>query len=284
MSDQSIQSDGSQSGGPQGDSTAKAPPLLIETREGVSWLTLNRPARLNAITREMLQSLAAALDSAAASDETRAVVLTGSGRAFCAGQDLEEAALLQGDMAVEVARSLEDHYHPVLARLHNLSIPVVAAVNGIAAGAGANLALNCDLVIAARSASFQQAFARIGLLPDCGGTWLLPRLVGLARAKALTLLAEPLSAEKAHDWGLIARLVEDESFSAETQALAAQLATGPAVAYSLTKQALAASFDNSLEEQLALEAAYQQRAAETADFSEGLAAFKEKRAARFRGK
>lgn len=261
----------------------QAPPLLCETSDGICWITLNRPARLNAITREMLRALAAALDAVAASDSIRVVVITGNGRAFSAGQDLDEAALLQGDMAAEVARSLDEHYHPVLTRIHALSVPVIAAVNGIAAGAGANLALNCDLVIAARTASFQQAFARIGLLPDCGGTWLLPRLVGLARAKALSLLAEPLSAETAFSWGLIARLAEDEDFLAETQALAAQLADGPSVAYGLTKQALEAAFDNSFEAQLALEASSQQRAAETADFHEGLAAFKAKRAPRFRG-
>ena len=269
-----------QAAAPDGDTE----PLLSETKNAICWITLNRPARLNAITRQMLSALSAALTAAAADEATRVVVLTGSGRAFSAGQDLEEAALLQGDMAAEVARSLDAHYHPVLRQLHALPIPVVAAVNGIAAGAGANLALNCDLVIAARSASFQQAFTRIGLLPDCGGTWYLPRLVGLARAKALALLAAPLAAEEALSWGLIARLAEDETFLPETRALAEQLASGPAVAYGLTKAALDAAFDNSFEAQLDLEAASQQRAAATADFREGLAAFKEKRAPRFRGK
>jgi 2-(1,2-epoxy-1,2-dihydrophenyl)acetyl-CoA isomerase len=259
-------------------------PLLSETAEGILWITLNRPTRLNAITREMLSALAAALDAAARSDTLRVVVLTGSGRAFSASQDLDEAALLQGDAAAEVARSLHEHSHPVLKRLHKLPVPVIAAVNGIAAGAGANLALNCDLVIAARSASFQQAFTRIGLLPDCGGTWLLPRLVGLARAKALTLLAEPLSAEEALSWGLVARLAEDDDFLAATRALAAQLAAGPAMAYGLTKQALEAAFDNGFEAQLDLEASSQQEAADSDDFREGLAAFKEKRQARFGGR
>ena len=259
-------------------------PLLRATVSGVCWITLNRPERLNALTREMLGALSVALAVAGDDEATRVVVLTGSGRAFSAGQNLDEAALAEGDPAREVARSLEEFYHPVLRQLHALPVPVLAAVNGIAAGAGANLALNCDLVIAARSASFQQAFTRIGLVPDCGGSWLLPRLVGLARAKALTLLAEPLDAETALDWGLIARMVEDKHFLSETQALAERLAAGPAQAYRLTKQALEAAFDNDLEAQLALEARSQQEAADTSDFREGLAAFREKRPPRFTGK
>ena len=192
-------------------------------------------------------------------------------------------AFLDGDAAAEVARSLEEYYHPLLAQLHALPQPVLAAVNGIAAGAGANLALNCDLVVAARSASFQQAFARIALLPDCGGTWLLPRLVGLSRAKALSLLAEPLNAQEALEWGLVARVFEDEDFVSETATLAERLAAGPATAYRLIKRTLESSFENSFSQQLALEAEAQQEAAATEDFREGLAAFREKRSPRFRG-
>ena len=258
--------------------------LRSHSASGICWITLSRPDKLNAITREMLGELSAILELAGKDESLRALVLTGEGRAFSAGQDLGEAALAEDDPAAEVARSLEQYYHPVLEQLRRLPFPVLAAVNGIAAGAGANLALNCDLVIAARSASFHQAFARIGLLPDCGGTWILPRLVGLARAKALAFLAEPLTAEEALSWGLIARLADDETFTEETRALAEQLAAGPTRAYGLMKQALEASFDNSFVEQLALEADCQKRAADTADFREGMAAFKEKRPPRFQGR
>jgi 2-(1,2-epoxy-1,2-dihydrophenyl)acetyl-CoA isomerase len=173
----------------------------------VAWLTLNRPERLNAFCRPMLAEIAEALDQAAAEPALRALIVTGAERAFSAGQDLTEPAIATEDPAAAVAESLDLFYHPVLERLHALKLPVVAAVNGIAAGAGANFALNCDIVIAAASASFIQAFTRIGLVPDCGGTWLLPRLVGPARARALMLLAEPLGAADAEAWGLIYKAV-----------------------------------------------------------------------------
>lgn len=257
--------------------------LLYSAAGGVARLTLNRPDKLNALTRPLLAELAQAFDQAAATPGLRVVVLTGAGRAFSAGQDLAEAAFMGDDPAREVARSLDQFYHPVLRRLHALPLPVIAAVNGIAAGAGANLALNCDLVLAARSASFVQAFTRVGLVPDCGGTWLLPRLVGLARARALMLLAEPLSAQEAQDWGLIARAIHDETFEPEIEALAARLAAGPSLAYGLTKEALAESGTNDLSSQLDLERDLQGRAAASADFREGAAAFLEKREAKFRG-
>ena len=257
--------------------------LLYHAAAGVARITLNRPDKLNALTRPLLLKLAAALDRAAADPAVRAVILTGAGRAFSAGQDLGEAAFLGDDPEAEVARSLDQFYHPVLTRLHALPIPVIAAVNGIAAGAGANLALNCDIVLAARSASFVQAFTRIALVPDCGGTWLLPRLVGLARAKQLMLLAEPLMAEDAAAWGLIAQAIHDETFEPEVEALATRLAQGPSLAYGLLKQALAASATNDLATQLDLERDLQAQAADSADFREGVAAFAEKRAARFAG-
>ena len=250
----------------------------------IAWLTLNRPERLNAFCRPMLSEIAAALDRTAADPALRALIVTGAERAFCAGQDLTEPAIAVGDPAAAVAESLDKHYHPVLQRLHGLALPVIAAVNGIAAGAGANFALNCDIVIAGASASFVQAFTRIGLVPDCGGTWLLPRLVGPARARALMLLAEPLVAEQAEAWGLIYKAVADEALLGEAEALARRLAAGPTAAYGMIKQALDASAANGLAEQLDLERGLQARAAGSADFREGVAAFLEKRPASFTGR
>lgn len=257
--------------------------IQFQSEGAVAWITLDRPDKLNAICRPLLSELAQALDRVAQDKALRAVVLTGTGRAFCAGQDLGEPVMASADPAAAVAESLEKFYHPVLRRLHDLPLPVVAAVNGIAAGAGANLALNCDLVVAGESASFIQAFTRIGLVPDCGGTWLLPRLVGAARARALALLAEPLTAAQAENWGLIYRAVPDDALAAEARALAGRLAAGPTAAYGMIKQALDASAGNDLASQLALEGQLQERAARGADFREGVAAFLEKRPARFTG-
>lgn len=251
----------------------------------VAWLTLNRPDKLNAFCRPMLEEIAAALDGVAKDPAVRALVITGADRAFCAGQDLGEAALMQSEEPCSaVAESLERYYHPVLMRLHGLAKPIVAAVNGIAAGAGANFALNCDLVLAGHSASFVQAFTRIGLVPDCGGTWLLPRLVGPARARALMMLAEPLNAEQAEAWGLIYRVVDDDKLGSEAEALARRLAEGPTAAYGLIKQALLASGSNDFERQLDLERDLQSAAADSGDFHEGVAAFLEKRVPRFTGR
>jgi 2-(1,2-epoxy-1,2-dihydrophenyl)acetyl-CoA isomerase len=250
----------------------------------VAWLTLNRPERLNAFCRPMLAEIAEALDQAAAEPALRALIVTGAERAFSAGQDLTEPAIATEDPAAAVAESLDLFYHPVLERLHALKLPVVAAVNGIAAGAGANFALNCDIVIAAASASFIQAFTRIGLVPDCGGTWLLPRLVGPARARALMLLAEPLGAADAEAWGLIYKAVPDEALHAEAEALARRLAAGPTAAYGMIKQALDAAASHDLGRQLDLERELQSRAAASDDFREGVAAFLEKREPRFSGR
>ena len=257
--------------------------LILERRDGVGKITLNRPERLNSLTRPLLQSLLAALEDMEQDPEVRAVVLAAKGRAFCAGQDLDEPLVEQEDAADALAESLNGYYHPVLLKIVKMEVPVIACVQGIAAGAGCNLALACDLVLAGESASFLQAFARIGLVPDCGGTWLLPRLVGAARAKALMMLAEPLPAKEAESMGLIYRCLGDDDLERETEALANRLAEGPTLAYGLLKKALSESQDNGLEQQLTLEAASQRTAAASADFREGLAAFKEKRKPRFSG-
>lgn len=254
-------------------------PVLVETGPGYHVLTLNRPERLNALTVEMADALLAALDEAEADRECRAVLLTGAGRGFCAGQDL---TAIDGATPAAIG-DLLDRYNPLIRRLRALPLPVVCAVNGVAAGAGANLALACDIVMAGEGASFVQAFARIGLVPDCGGTWVLPRLVGMARARALALLAEPLPAATAVEWGLIWRAVPDATLMA-AHALAAQLAAGPAAGLALIKRALDAAPGNDLDTQLDLERDLQVEAAASPDHAEGLRAFLEKRPPRFGGR
>jgi 2-(1,2-epoxy-1,2-dihydrophenyl)acetyl-CoA isomerase len=252
-------------------------PILVESFAGYRRITLNRPERLNALTVEMAAALNEALDEAEADKTCRALLLTGAGRGFCAGQDL--AAIV--DAAPADLGNLLEHYHPLILRLRALPIPVVCAVNGVAAGAGANLALACDIVVAARSASFVQAFARIGLIPDCGGTWFLPRLIGAARARALAMLAEPLPAETAAEWGLIWRMVEDDALMDEAQVLAARLASQASTALALTKRVLDASGSNTLDQQLDLEGELQLEAGGSPDHAEGVRAFLDKRAAVF---
>ena len=246
-------------------------------------LTLNRPDKLNAFTRDMHAELKAALEAANADAHCRVVVLTGAGRAFSAGQDLSEAS---GRNAVssEAENRLETWYNPLIRLITTLDKPVVAAVNGIAAGAGANIALACDVVLAARSASFLQAFAKIGLLPDAGGTYFLPRLVGAQRARGLVLLAEPLSAEKAEAWGLIWKVVDDDRLALEVSAVAGKLATGATYALALAKRALTASASNTLNRQLDLERELQDLASASPDAREGIAAFLEKRSPTFTGR
>jgi 2-(1,2-epoxy-1,2-dihydrophenyl)acetyl-CoA isomerase len=256
--------------------------ILLDITEGVATLTLHRPERLNAFTETMHAEIRAALDRVEQPDAARVLVITGAGRGFSAGQDLSDPVMSAGS-AMDVGSTLERNYNPLLHRLAALPMPVIAAVNGIAAGAAANLALACDLVIAARSASFLQAFARIGLVPDAGGTYTLPRLVGLQRAMGLALLAEPLAAEKAEQWGLIWKCVDDDRFTDEVQAIARKLADGPTRAYALTRRALRASVDNTFAEQLAVEAELQREASAGPDFREGVAAFLEKRSPRFTG-
>jgi 2-(1,2-epoxy-1,2-dihydrophenyl)acetyl-CoA isomerase len=256
--------------------------ILIERKGAIRRLTLNRPEKLNSFTRDMLSALDDALTDIANDDEARALVITGSGRAFCAGQDLREAGAVEDGAAVRAV--VERLYNPAIRLLRSLQIPVLAAVNGIAAGAGASLAIACDLVIAAESASFVQAFSKIGLVPDAGGSYFMPRLVGSARALGLALLAEPVDAKTAAQWGLIWKAVPDADFAKEIDATAERLAQLPTAAVALTKQALNGSGHHSLEQQLALEAELQGQAAETEDFQEGLKAFLEKRNPRFIGR
>ena len=253
--------------------------IRVDTHRLYRQITLNRPDRLNALLPEMADAISAALDEAQADKDCRAVLLTGAGRGFCAGQDL--AAIAGADP--DDIEDLLERYHPVIEKIRELPLPVVAAVNGVAAGAGCNLALACDIVIAARSASFDQAFARIGLVPDCGGTWFLPRLVGTARARALMMLAEPLPAATAAEWGMIWRVVEDDRLMDEAHALAARLASGATAALGLIKQALDESGENDLAGQLDLESDLQVEAAETPDHAEGVRAFLEKRPPVFTG-
>lgn len=252
--------------------------ILYDVAADVATLTLNRPEVRNGLSSTMRREIREAVGRAA--DEARVLVLTGAGKAFCSGQDLGAAADVA---ALDLEATLRDEYEPMVMALHACPIPTIAAVNGAAAGAGANLALACDVVIAARSAVFVQAFARIGLIPDAGGTWWLPRQVGFARAMGAALFAEPVGAEEAARWGMIWAAVPDEAFAAEVAARAGQLAAGPTAAYARTRQALRASLGNGLAEQLALEARLQGEAGRTADFAEGVRAFLEKRPARFRG-
>jgi 2-(1,2-epoxy-1,2-dihydrophenyl)acetyl-CoA isomerase len=258
-------------------------PILVEKREGYRIITLNRPARLNAFTEAMHVALKAALDEIEADSSCRALLITGAGRGFCAGQDLNDRLAKPGEKMV-LGGTLEDYYNPLVRRLRALPFPVVAAVNGIAAGAGANVALACDIVLAAKSASFLQAFAKIGLVPDSGGTWILPRLVGAARARALSLLAEPLPAEKAESWGLIWKTIGDNELMGEAIKLCEQFASGPTYGYSLIKRALDASELNDLSTQLDLERDFQREAGNSPDYAEGVRAFMEKRTPKFTGK
>ncbi len=258
--------------------------ILLDIAEGVATLTLNRPERLNAFTGEMHTELREALARIKADASVRALLITGAGRGFCAGQDLSERMMSPATARVDVGDSLEKNYNPLLKTLRALPMPVVCAVNGVAAGAGCNLALACDIVIAARSASFLQAFARIGLIPDAGGTYTLPRLVGTARAMAAAMLAEQISAERAEQWGLIWKCVDDDNLSDEAQALARQLAAQATQALGLMKRAIYASAANTFEQQLDLERDLQREAANSDDFREGVTAFKEKRPAKFTGR
>ena len=258
------------------------PPVLVSTEAGVMTLTLNRPDKLNAFVAEMHGLLREAISKAEADASIRAVLLTGAGRGFCAGQDLSERDM--NDPNLDLGGGLDKNYNPFIRRLRALPKPVVCAVNGVAAGAGANLALACDLVLAARSASFLQAFARIALVPDCGGTYWLPRLAGTARAMGMAMLAERVSAEDAERWGLIWKCVDDEKLMHEAKELARSLAAGPTHTYGMIKKAIYASATNTLDAQLDLERDLQREVGRHQDYREGVAAFLGKRNPDFTGK
>jgi 2-(1,2-epoxy-1,2-dihydrophenyl)acetyl-CoA isomerase len=257
--------------------------ILTERRDGYRVITFNRPDRLNALNETMHLALRAAIAEAESDATCRALLITGAGRGFCAGQDLNDRMVKPGESVVP-SGALETYYNPLVRKLRSLPFPVVAAVNGVAAGAGCNIALACDIVLAARSASFLQAFARIGLIPDSGGTWFLPRLVGDARARGLALLAEPLTAEKAESWGLIWKCVDDAALGAEAQKLCEHFAAAPTQGLALIKRALNASAGNSLSAQLDLERDLQREASLTPDYAEGVRAFMAKRKPNFSGR
>lgn len=261
--------------------------IRLEISRGVATLTLNRPERLNSFTVAMHGEVRAALDAIRADRAVRCLVLTGAGRGFCAGQDLSDRAVApagsENAAPLDLGESIENHYKPLVLALHQLPLPVIAAVNGVAAGAGANIALACDLVYAARSASFIQSFAKIGLVPDSGGTWILPRLVGSARAMGLALLGDKLGAEQAEAWGLIWKCVDDAELMPTVRAVAEQLASGPTRGYARTKQAIRAATGLTIEASLDLERDFQRELGRSRDYREGVAAFMEKRAPKFTG-
>jgi 2-(1,2-epoxy-1,2-dihydrophenyl)acetyl-CoA isomerase len=257
--------------------------IQFSYREGVGRIVLARPEHLNSLTEIMHEDIRAALDFLTARDDLRGLLITGTGRGFCAGQDLSERPALPEGQVRDLSIGLKQHYEPLILRLKALPAPVICFVNGVAAGAGVSLALACDLVYAVRSARFIQAFTRIGLLPDAGATHALPQLVGPQRAMGAALFAEPVPAETAEQWGLIWRCLPDEELESTMEAVHTRLAHGPTRAYAATKQALQAATDNTLVQQLDLEAALQKSLGLTSDYREGVQAFAEKRQAQFSG-
>ncbi|WP_374764209.1 enoyl-CoA hydratase-related protein [Yunchengibacter salinarum] len=257
--------------------------LLVDEADGVVTVTLNRPDKLNAVTSRMLEDLAAVLDRVEREDSLRCLVITGAGKGFCAGQDLNDRMSGEGDSRPDLGKTVGEGYNPVLTRLYHLPVPTIAAVNGTAAGAGANMALACDLVYAAESAKFVQVYANLGLVPDAGGTFILPRLVGMARAKEMAFTARPVRADEALSIGMIAGVEPDGALMQEVSALARKMAKSPTMGFALTKDAFHKSFSNSLEDQLALERDYMQKAGFSDDYAEGVKAFLEKRKPVFKG-
>jgi len=258
--------------------------ILSEVEQGVMTITLNRPDRLNSFNDLMHQQLAACLTQAERDENVRCLLITGAGRGFCAGQDLNDRNVDPSGPAPDLGLSVERFYNPLVRRLAALPKPAIAAVNGVAAGAGATLALGCDIVLAARSANFVMAFSKLGLVPDCGGSWFLPRVAGRARAMGLALLGEKLSAEQAAQWGMIWQLVEDAELADTSRQLARHLATQPTFGLGLIKKALQASETNGLDAQLDLERDYQRLAGRSDDYREGVSAFLAKRPPQFSGK
>jgi 2-(1,2-epoxy-1,2-dihydrophenyl)acetyl-CoA isomerase len=257
--------------------------ILFAAAQGVARLTLNRPDKLNSFTGAMHGEVADALAKVQSDKSIRVLVINGAGRGFCAGQDLADPEMVMGDTAPDIGDVVEKYYKPLVLRLQNLRVPTVAMVNGVAAGAGASLALACDLVIAGKSASFLQAFSKIGLSPDTGATWFLPQRVGMARALGLAMLADKLPAEKAAEWGLIWQVVDDDALAATVDALAKQLAGMPTKALVRTRQAMHAAPNHTLEQQLSMEAGFMRELGWSHDYAEGVAAFMEKRPPHFTG-
>ncbi|MEM5521696.1 enoyl-CoA hydratase-related protein [Sulfitobacter sp. AS59] len=253
--------------------------LTFDLTDGLAVITLNRADKMNALTSQMRAEIEHAFTQAG--KLARCVVVTGAGRAFCSGQDLGDS---NGGAAMDLERTLRDEYAPMLRAISNCPVPTIAAVNGAAAGAGANLALAADIVIATESAYFLQAFTRIGLIPDAGGTYTLPRQMGMAKAMGAALFADKISARQADSWGMIWEAVPDAEFGGHWRAKAAQLASGPTMAYASTKKAIRESWDNSFEDQLALEAREQGKCGQSRDFKEGVIAFLQKRIAKFEGR
>ncbi len=255
--------------------------ILFEKIDAVGKITLNRPEKYNSFVREMALSLQSTLVNCESDDSIRCILITGAGKAFCSGQDLKEAIDPQGP---EIEQIVREHYNPIIKRIREIEKPVIAAVNGVAAGAGANLALACDIVTANQSAKFIQAFSKIGLIPDSGGTYFLPRLIGLPKATAFMMTGEPVSSEKAEALGMIYAVYEDAEFESKTLELARSIAAMPTKGLGYTKRLLNQSFNNSLEDQLDLEAATQSLSAHADDHKEGIQAFLEKRTPKFTGK
>jgi len=259
--------------------------ILFECDDaGIARLTLNRPERLNSFNIEMHAEVRAALTCVREDSKCRVLVLTGAGRGFCAGQDLSDRAVAPGSGTADLGESIEQRYKPLVLALRELALPVIAAVNGVAAGAGANIAFACDLVIATRSASFIQSFAKLGLVPDCGGTWFLPRLAGHARAIGMAFLGDKVGAEQAAEWGLIWRCVADEDFPAAVSELANRLAAAPTRALARIKEAIYSSGERKLAAQLDIERDFQRELGYSRDYAEGVAAFMEKRTPEFTGR
>lgn len=255
--------------------------IEVKIENNVAWIALNRPEVFNSFNREMALSLQDTLENCAADSNVRAIVLTGNGKAFCAGQDLKEVTTPEINPGFR--RILEEHYNPIIQKIRNIEKPIVAAVNGVAAGAGANIALACDIVVAVESASFIQAFSKIGLVPDSAGTFFLPRLIGFQKASALMMLGDKVSAEEAANLGMIYKVFSTDTFEAEVKKVAENLAQMPTKALGLTKRLLNQSTTNSLEEQLALESDLQIEASSSYDYNEGVTAFVEKRVPEFKG-